>query len=396
MDPTRESTYRFLDALIGEIAQLFPDKYWHIGGDEVDPTQWHANPKIQAYMRAHHIANEVALHTAFNARLFAIVRRHGKTPVGWDEIFQPNLPTSAVIQSWRGTAVLAAAAKAGFRGILSAPYYIDHMKAAADFYLADPLPAGTDLTPEQQALVLGGEACMWSEYIVPGTLESRVWPRLAAIAERFWSPANVVDIADMYRRLDVTSQRLADLGLDHEQYVAQRAHALAGDSAALFQTLLRYVHPKDFGGSGVNQFFPHTRLIDAAVPDPRASWDMAGRARRALAGDSAAIRTLRSDFVAMAGLAPRLVAARASIPAASDALPVAGALASLGRLGTDALDLLARHAAPNASWQAGADSLFAALAPRPTSAWLLVPTATSAVRVLVDAARGLPPSRTTP
>ena len=393
MDPTRESTYLFLDKFIGEIAGLFPDKYWHIGGDEVDPKQWQGDRAIQAYVKRHKLANEVALHTAFNARLFKIVQKHGKTPVGWDEIFQPDLPTSAVIQSWRGTAVLATSAKAGFRGLLSAPYYIDHMKAAADFYLPDPIPANTDLTPEQQALVLGGEACMWGEYVVSETLASRIWPRLAAIAERFWSPQNVTDIADMYRRLDVTSRRLAEFGLRHEEHVARNSRRLAGDSMAIVEALLGYVRPKDFGGSGNTQFFPHTRLIDAAIPDPRASWDITGRARRAVAGDAAATAQLRDDFTRMGGVQARLEAVREFIPAANDGIQVAGAMANLSRVGLEALNLIGRRATADANWSAGADSTLASLTGRPISQWILVPTATAAVRVLVDAAKGLPPPR---
>ncbi len=393
MDPTRESTYQFLDKFIGEIAGLFPDKYWHIGGDEVDPKQWKGTAAIQSYMKSHGLANEVALHTAFNARLFAIVQKHGKTPVGWDEIFQPNLPTSAVIQSWRGTAVLATSAKAGFRGILSAPYYIDHMKAAADFYLPDPIPANTDLTPEQQALVLGGEACMWGEYVVSETLASRIWPRLAAIAERFWSPQNVVDVADMYRRLDVTSRRLSEVGLRHEEHVARNVRRLAGDSTALFETLLDYVRPRDFGGSGSNQFFPHTRLMDAALPDPRASWDITGRARRAVAGDAVAATQLRTDLTRMGAVQARLTAVRDFIPAAGEGVQVAAAMSNLSRVGLDALGFVARRTTADAAWSTYADSMLAALAPRRIGQWTLVPTATDAVRILVDAAKGLPPPR---
>jgi len=393
MDPTRETTYQFLDAFIGEISKLFPDKYWHIGGDEVDPKQWNSTAHIQAYMKAHGLADAVALHTAFNKRLFGIVQKHGKTPVGWDEIFKPDLPTSAVIQSWRSSTALAASAKAGFRGILSAPYYIDHMKAASDFYLPDPIPAGTDLTAEQQAFVLGGEACMWSEYVVTETLASRIWPRLATIAERFWSPQNVVDVTDMYRRLDVTSRRLSEFGLRHEEHIARNARRLAGDSTALFEMLLDYVRPKDFGGSGSTQLFPHTRLIDAAIPDPRASWDIVGRARRAAAGDATAATQLRADFARMASVQPRLTAVRESIPAANDGLQVAGAMANLSRIGLGALDFIGRRAVPDAAWRTDADSVLAGLAPRRIGQWLLVPTATDAVRTLVDAAKGLSPVR---
>jgi hexosaminidase len=395
MDPTRESTYLFLDAFVGEISRLFPDKYWHVGGDEVDPKQWKGNAAIQAYMKRHAIANEVALHTAFNKRLFAIVQKHGKIPVGWDEIFQPDLPTSAVIQSWRSSAALAASAKAGFRGVLSAPYYIDHMKPASDFYLPDPIPANSDLTPDQQKLVLGGEACMWGEYVVTETLASRIWPRLATIAERFWSPGGVIDVADMYRRLDITSRRLSEVGLRHEEHVARAVRRLGGDSTELFTSLLDYVRPQDFGGSGRTQSIPHTRLIDAAIPDPRATWNMSDRARRATTGDASAMVSLRSDFTRMAALQPRLATMQNELPAAADALAVAGALGQLGRIGSQALDLISRKEAPNAAWAASTDSTLADVRQRNGRNGYggLRPVPFDAVRVLVDAAKGLPSPR---
>lgn len=394
MDPTRESTYLFLDKFIGEISRLFPDKYWHIGGDEVEPKQWKGSATIQAYMKRRGIANEVALHTAFNKRLFAIVQKHAKIPVGWDEIFQPDLPTSAVIQSWRSSNALAASAKAGFRGILSAPYYIDHMKSAADIYLPDPLPANTDLTPAQQQLVLGGEACMWSEYVVSETRASRIWPRLAAVAERFWSPGSVVDIADMYRRLDVTSRRLSEFGLRHEEHVARAARRLGGDSTAVFETLLDYIRPQDFGGSGRFQMFPHTRLIDAAIPDPRASWTLTDRARRVAAGDTSGAVALRMDFARMSGLQPRL-AALPDLPGAVEAAGVAGALNQLGRIGSQALDFISRKEIASTAWQASTDSALNDIRLRNGRQGYggLRPVPYDAVRVLADAAKGLPPPR---
>lgn len=393
MDPTRTSTYQFLDGFIGEISRLFPDKYWHVGGDEVDPKQWKGSAAIQAYMKRHGIANEVALHTAFNKRLFAIVQKHGKTPVGWDEIFQPDLPTSAVIQSWRSSTALAASAKAGFRGILSAPYYIDHMKPASEFYLPDPIPANTDLTPAQQELVLGGEACMWSEYVVTETLASRIWPRLAAIAERFWSPGSVVDIADMYRRLDITSRRLGEVGLHHEEHVAAAVRRIAGDSTALFESLLDYIRPQDFGGSGRTQLVPHTRLIDAAVPDPRATWNIAERAHRAAAGDTAATAAMRNDFARMAAFQSRLAAMQNELPAAADAAAVADALGQLGRIGDQALDFIARRETPGSAWQTSTDSTLAEIRRRNGRDGFggLRPVPLEAVRILADAAKGLPP-----
>jgi hexosaminidase len=390
MDPTRDSTYQFLDGFIGEMTGLFPDKYWHIGGDEVDADQWKANPVIQAWMQSHGIHDEVALQTAFNKRLFAIVQQHGRIPVGWDEIFQPDLPTSAVIQSWRGTESLAAAAKAGFHAILSAPYYIDHMKPTSEYYLADPIPPTTDLTPEQQSLILGGEACMWGEYVTPATIDSRIWPRLAAIAERLWSPDSVRDVPDMYRRLAVTSRRLEELGLHHEDHSSRLLRRITGDSTPIFESLLRYVRPQDFGGSGRTQFVPHTRLIDAAVADPRHSQLMAHQAVDALHGDSAARTALRTDFAAMADFPARLTDVSSSIPAAADAMPVAAQLKDLGRLGDQALDWLAAGHAADARWPVHADSLLTANAPSRSFGGLRT-TVVDAVSTLIAGVKALPP-----
>ena len=109
MDPTEEKTYRFLDKFIGEMAALFPDQYFHIGGDEVNGKQWDANPKIQEFKRSHGIKNNEDLQAYFNKRVQEIVSKHGKTMVGWDEILRPDLPKNIVVQSWRGVPSTSAA-----------------------------------------------------------------------------------------------------------------------------------------------------------------------------------------------------------------------------------------------------------------------------------------------
>ncbi len=384
MDPTRESTYRFLDGFIQEMARLFPDRYWHIGGDEVNPEQWQASPTIQAYMKAHAIKNENAMQTAFNRRLFVILKTHGKEPVGWDEILQPDLPTAAVIQSWRGVNYLTQAAKQGHRAILSAPYYLDHIDLARDLYLADPLPANTELTPEQQALILGGEACMWSEYVTPETIDSRIWPRLGAVAERFWSPREVADVKDMYRRLEVTSRRLTEVGLNQETHTDRMIRQFAGgDDAILFSSLLDYARPRGFGGRGTNQLSPLTRLIDAARPDPWNGWRMLDRATRAVGGDAVATQALHRDFARMSQFRAGLQDIRDRIPLAIDGIPVAGALLELSRIGEEALGYLEQQAAPTAAWRATADSVLKATEGKTFG--LLRPVGADAVRALVNA-----------
>src|SRR5262249_1703661 len=118
MDPTRDETYQFLDRFIGEIAPLFPDPYFHIGGDEVMANQWNANPNIQAFAKSRNLPDAHALKTYFNQGVETILKKYGKIMIGWDEILQPDLPEGTVVQSWHGTDSLAKAASAGYRGIL--------------------------------------------------------------------------------------------------------------------------------------------------------------------------------------------------------------------------------------------------------------------------------------
>src|SRR5579863_8734814 len=214
IDPTKESTYKFLDAFIGEMVKLFPDEYFHIGGDEVSAKAWTGEPHIRDFMKSHHIANAAGLQTMFNQKVEKILTRHGKRMAGWDEILQPDLPKSILIQSWRGEKSLAAAAREGYPGILSAGYYLDLMQPASQHYAVDPLHGeAADLAPEQKKLILGGEAAMWEELATAENLDSRLWPRLAAIAERFWSPESVSDVGSMYDRLESVNFWLEWLGL---------------------------------------------------------------------------------------------------------------------------------------------------------------------------------------
>ncbi len=119
LDPTRPEAYTFLEDVIGEMAALFPDRYFHIGGDELDDAQWKASPSIQAFERRHGMKGSAELQAWFNARVQAILKKHGKTLVGWDEILSPELSPDAVIQSWRGPDSLAEASRRGYRGVLS-------------------------------------------------------------------------------------------------------------------------------------------------------------------------------------------------------------------------------------------------------------------------------------
>jgi hexosaminidase len=390
INPTVESTYRFLDTFIGEMVTLFPDKSWHIGGDEVEPTEWKANTAIQAWMKVNKIADAPALQTHFNRRLFAILAKHGRQPVGWDEILTSDLPAGAVIQSWRGTNYLVTAAKQGRQAILSAPYYLDHIKTTAEMYLSDPLPAGHDLTPTQQALVLGGEACMWGEYVTLETIDSRLWPRLAGVAERFWSPASVRNVPDLYRRLEDFSRRLEEVGPLHEAHTARMLRRIAdAQDLPTFAALLEYARPRGFAGRGTNQFSPLTRLIDAARPDPWNGWRMQDRAERAVRGDAAAAAALATNFREMQGIEAAINATVERSPIGyRDATQVARAVSTLGRIGQEALDYRMRDVQPSAGWLRSTDSTLKTIEGKTFG--LLRPVGAEAVRRLVAPVSSVP------
>jgi hexosaminidase len=272
-NPTIEETYKFFDAFFKEMCELFPDEYMHIGGDENNGNQWNKNEQIQTFMKENGIKSDHDLQTLFNKRILAILTKYGKKMIGWDEIFQPDLPKNVVIHSWRGTEALAKAAQQGYMGILSNGYYIDLIQPTDFHYLNDPIPADSKLSDDEKKFILGGEATMWSEFVVPENVDSRIWPRTAAIAERFWSPANVRDVDDMYRRLESVSFRLEELGITHLKNQGMMLRRLTNNTdCTALKTLVAVIEPvKNYTRSrqGVKyySYSPYTRVVDAAFPD---------------------------------------------------------------------------------------------------------------------------------
>ncbi|UCH62832.1 MAG: family 20 glycosylhydrolase [Fidelibacterota bacterium] len=274
MDPTRETTYTFLDAFFKEMSDLFPDRYMHIGGDEVEGSQWEANADIHAFMRKHQLSDNEALQSYFNQRILKILTKYDRKLIGWDEIFHPSMPTNIVIHSWRGQKALGEAASQGYQGILSNGYYIDLIQPTDFHYLNDPIPPGSELTSEAQANILGGEATMWAEFITPETIDSRIWPRLAAIAERLWSPIDVRDVGDMYRRLDVISFQLEELGLMHEKNYPMMLRRLTNNTdIEPLKVLVDVIEPVKYYNRPMQReytsYSPMTRTVDAARPDAK-------------------------------------------------------------------------------------------------------------------------------
>jgi hexosaminidase len=356
LDPTSEATYALLSDFLGEMAALFPDKFIHIGGDENNGVQWNANPRIQAFIREHGLKDNEGLHAYFNTRIEAILARGGKRLVGWDEIMNPELPRDCVIDSWRGTDALAAAAVLGFDGILSNGYYIDLAYPASDHYLADPLPATSSLTPAQRAHVLGGEATMWAEWVTPETIDSRIWPRTAAIAERLWSPGAVRDIPEMYRRLGIVSDRLDEAGSLHVRNRDVMLRHLVGEnlkapgiaSLRILVGLLEPVKHYDRGSQQVwaNQLIPLVGLADAAQPESAPSREFADLVEQMLFAPGAIDRSKADDIGTSLdawSVAGKMVAdtLAGTYPAVREAVVPARALVEACAVGDEAVHALA-------------------------------------------------------
>ncbi|HEX8250883.1 MAG TPA: family 20 glycosylhydrolase [Pyrinomonadaceae bacterium] len=358
LDPTNEKTYKLLKVFFKEMSALFPDAYMHIGGDENEGKQWNANPQIQAFMKEKGIKDNHALQTYFNKRLLKFLQDNGKIMMGWDEIFQPDLPKNVVIHSWRGQKALAEAARQGYQGVLSNGYYIDLVFPASQHYAVDPLPADTTLTAEEQKRVLGGEATMWSEWVSPETIDSRIWSRTAAIAERFWSPREINDVDDMYRRLAVIDFQLEELGLTHRknQLMLLRRLARKQDVAAL-QTLVSVIEPvkeyRRYRQRPQTMLSPLTGLIDAAQPDAPGARAFNKAVDEMLAGKNA--RENAAKIRSMINIWRAAEADLQKIFDDSPALAEAGQLAldfrDLNQIALEALDSLEKKSTPNAEWR---------------------------------------------
>ncbi|HEX3085496.1 MAG TPA: family 20 glycosylhydrolase [Pyrinomonadaceae bacterium] len=389
LDPTRDEVYKFLDTFIGEMAGLFPDAYLHIGGDENEGKQWDRNPKIQAFMKEKGIKDNHALQAYFNQRMLKILQKHKKKMIGWDEILQPDLPRDVVIQSWRGPAALAEAAKKGYDGILSNGYYIDLMYPASQHYLADPIPANSTLTADETKHILGGEATMWGEFVSPETIDSRIWPRTAAIAERLWSRADVTDIDDMYRRLAAVSIELEELGLTHERNPQVLLRRLAQTKEiGPVETLVSVLTPVKEYRRGQQRpaimLSPLTGLVDAAQADSETARQFSMRVE-ALLSDAPHFRTaeVRQVLTGWRNAGPELNLIVERAPALHEARPLADDLSAISTIGLEATSYLTDKVSPTTQWRdASLARLEQAAKPKAALEFVIVPS----LRQLVIAA----------
>jgi len=273
MDPTSENTYQFLTSFLEEMSTLFTDEYLHIGGDENNGVQWDQNESIQRFMKDKQIENNHQLQAYFNQRILHILEANGKKMMGWDEILEEGISKDIVIHSWRGKDQLVTAAKNGYKTVLSNGYYIDLSQPASFHYTNDPLPADSPLDPMFHSNILGGEATMWSELVSAGNVETRIWPRTLAIAERLWSPLDVNDVPNMYERLFKMEDHLELAGSYHRKNRNALILQIAGkEEASLLEYLLDWLEPLDGYRRHGSQprytsYTPLTRPVDATYPD---------------------------------------------------------------------------------------------------------------------------------
>ena len=215
--PGKEQTFKFLTGVLDEVLALFPSKFIHVGGDEVDKATWKTCPDCQARIKSEGLRNEVELQSYFIKRIEKYLNSKGRRLIGWDEILEGGLAPNATVMSWRGIEGGIEAAKQGKNAVMcpTSHCYFDYPYAntpVSKVYSYNPIPAA--MTPEQAKLVLGGQGNLWTEWIpTRNRLDEMTWPRAAALAEVFWTPRSEQSWPDFERRLSTEYVWLAKLGV---------------------------------------------------------------------------------------------------------------------------------------------------------------------------------------
>ena len=452
LDVTTPRTSRFVHGLLAEMAALFPDPVFHAGGDEVKGTLWTNDVAIAAYMHAHGLADAAALQGGFMRRVQRQLQRLGKTMIGWEEVTGDKLPDAVIVQAWNSSNAVYEATAKGHPVVVSAGYYLDYLEPATVYYRRDPLDAtaagvspstyarvrkignpqlsavfpeshvirpGLALSSAQKRLVVGAEAPLWSELVTDEMLDARLWPRMAALAERFWSPATVRDEGDLQRRLVVVQAELERLGLEAQANRWRMAARLAPEhpgvvlrladlttpvrNFAHMHELLAYVHKRPFKGQAFRS------LADIATPSNPVAISFNLAARHFAAGDHATAAVLRARLRAWLDNDVRYQALAAERPALQAAAPVSADIARLAAVGIEAVDLLQSGRKADAAWRQRAQALVARLQGQQQASASLFATIVSpaqppadllvavlpGVRALVDAVPQQPSAKST-
>ena len=215
-DPTPAGgVYETVRGLLEEFVPLFQTDSIHFGGDEVQNLDcWQSSPKVQAFMKAQGYTDVDQVRNYFESQLQSIAASFSLSPAFWEEVYDKNydlIPT-AIVDIWLSDEKLVSVIKGGKRVIESFGGYLDQQTPAGEthyfwvdtlvnFWVHDPL-RGANVTVEEAKRVLGLSASQWGEQVDASNIQSRMWPRAAATAERMWSPAEFTDQTDLFVRIE--------------------------------------------------------------------------------------------------------------------------------------------------------------------------------------------------
>lgn len=245
LDPSNEEAVQAALTILEEVIEVFPDKYVHIGGDEVDPTWWSNSPSVKQWAQRRGLETVQDIQADFTQQIVRELEDRGRRVVVWDEALHTSLPASVLVQAWRGMQARDVSIESGFQTLVSAPYYLDLNYPVDEHYAYLPSMTESDwqaqyactlARPEFEHVkdglkwhqsfgkfpsmmrrdggsIVGGEACMWTELVSDDLLLKRIWTRLPAIAERFWGASAARNIDEIYDRLEASLERLTTLAL---------------------------------------------------------------------------------------------------------------------------------------------------------------------------------------
>ncbi|XP_040565852.1 LOW QUALITY PROTEIN: beta-hexosaminidase subunit alpha [Lepeophtheirus salmonis] len=224
INPILNSTYEFLDEFFEEVSKVFKDDYIHLGGDEVSFDCWKSNPSIKAFMKKHKMRDYARLESYYIQKLLRIVKSKQRKYIVWNEVFdnKNNVTKDTLIHIWVGnyTSKVNEVTKAGLQVIMSEGWYLNYISYGSDWnnqYKIDPQRFNG--TEAQKRLVVGGEACMWGEFVNNRNLSPRLWPRASSIGERLWSSVLVNDTKKASPRIQEMQCRLIQRGYDVEPII---------------------------------------------------------------------------------------------------------------------------------------------------------------------------------
>ncbi len=213
-----EQMFDFLENVLTEVVELFPDDYVHIGGDECLKDRWKKCPKCQKRLQVENLKDENELQSYFIKRIETFLSSKNRKLIGWDEVLEGGLAPGVTVQSWRGMEGAIAASTLGHDAIVSPTThtYFDYDLKTINLktvYSFEPVPTG--LTVDQEKHILGGECNMWSERAPQPYIDRKMFPLMAAMAEVLWSPKEGKKFKEFQHRLQAHYPRLRELGIQY-------------------------------------------------------------------------------------------------------------------------------------------------------------------------------------